>query len=36
MGKKKKKKQALTLAEPTRNNPALDPLAVLHFNNQLL
>ena len=27
--------QALTLAGPTRNNPALDPLAVLHLDNGL-
>ena len=27
--------QALTLVGPTRNNPVLDPLAVLHLDNQL-
>ena len=27
--------QALTLVEPTRNKPALDPLAVLQLNNRL-
>ena len=26
---------ALTLVGPTRNNPVLDPLAVLHLNNHL-
>ena len=27
--------QALTLLGPTQNNPVLDPLAVLHHDNQL-
>ena len=31
----KKEFQALTLVGPTWNNPVLDPLAVLHFDNQL-
>ena len=26
---------ALTLVEPTRDNPVLDPLAVLHLNNRI-
>ena len=32
---KRKDLHALTLVRPTRNNPVLDPLAVLHLNNWL-
>ena len=30
-----KELRALTLVGPTQNNPVSDPLAVLHFDNQL-
>ena len=32
---KRKDLQALTLSGPPRENPVLDPLAVLHLDNQL-
>ena len=31
----RKELRALTLVGPTRDNPVLEPLAVLHINNRL-